>query len=288
MPDRISRFAVCTVALALAASAARPAQAQQARDMDLNPMFTGYTLLYGSGGMMAPHAYLRGGQWELYGSAGAAMTDVPNDGREIDEGGAVTFTWMGLVEGGVTAYSPSDYGIHAKGQVIKPGAYWPAVSVGALNLLGTSDIGRHGVLGAGAAYENYFERLSPYMVASYTQISQTEPISTTISVGWGYGHFFIENEPLQSNRGRSYGFFGSAIVDIRAAQDVIFRVILEHDAWDLNLAGAVNLRGFELAVGVLAVEEGGAEEGDSFPLNQARPYLRVGGGVQDLRALFGS
>jgi hypothetical protein len=268
------------IACIIVCSITQPAYGQGGTARPVTPVYTGYTLLYGSGAIMVPHGFMEPGEWDLYFTAGASFHESGGE-SDLDEGMSLILTWRGRVEGGITAYSLEDYGIPLKVLAIPPGKYWPAVSVGVLNLLGTSDIGRHGAKGAGEAYNNYIERASPYAVASYAWYSGRLPIATVLTIGWGSGHFLVDN-PLYSRRGRTYGVFGSAIVDIQAGAEAIVRVAVEHDAWDLGLAASLFYRGAEVTVGVLGVEEY-LPEGNTFNLNQPRPYVRIGTSLRDLR-----
>lgn len=273
-------FVVVSGAFIFACCVSGPAFGQGRAVRPVTPPFIGYTLLYGSGSIMVPHGFMQSGEWDLYLNAGTTFPEKAGE-RDLDEGLSLIYMWRGRVEAGLTAYSIEDYGITVKGVVLTPSQYRPSVSVGVLNLLGSSDIGRHGTRAAGEAYENYIERASPYAVASYVWYSSRLPVATALTLGWGAGHFLVDN-PLYSSRGRSAGFFGSALVDYRAGAEATIRFAVEHDAWDTNLALSLSFRGAEVAIGVLALEEGGPED-DTLVLNQARPYFRIGGSLRNLR-----
>jgi hypothetical protein len=258
----------------------QPVYGQGSTVRPVTPLYTGYTLLYGSGAIMVPHGFMEPGEWDLYFTAGASFHESSGE-SDLDEGMSLIFTWRGRVESGLTVYSLEDYGVPLKVTAIPPGKYWPAVSVGVLNLLGTSDIGRHGAKGAGEAYTNYVERASPYAVASYAWYSGRMPVATVLTLGFGGGHFLVDN-PLYSTRGRTYGVFGSAVVDIQAGSQAVVRLAVEHDAWDLGLAASLFFRGAEVAFGVLGVEES-LPDTDTLNLNQPRLYVRIGTSLRDLR-----
>jgi hypothetical protein len=273
-------FLYVSIACIIACCVAQPVFGQGGTTRPVTPVYTGYTLLYGSGAIMVPHGFMEPSEWDLYFSVGTSFPQVGGEG-DLDEGMSLIFTWRGRVETGITAYSLEDFGVPLKVLAIQSGRYWPAVSVGALNLLGTSDIGRHGAKGAGEAYTNYIERASPYAVASYVWYSGRLPIATVITLCWGAGHFLVDN-PLYSTRGRTYGFFGSAIIDIQAGREAVIRLAVEHDAWDLGLAASLFYRGAEVTVGVLGVEEYLADA-STFALNQPRPYIRIGTSLREIR-----
>ena len=62
--------------------------------------------------------------------------------------------------------------------------------------------------------------------------------------------------------------------------------MLEHDGWDTNAAGTLMLHGIEVTLGLLAIDEGGADE-TSNALNQMRFFARVGATLSQSRTWLG-
>ena len=67
---------------------------------------------------------------------------------------------------------------------------------------------------------------------------------------------------------------------------MVFRLTLELDGWDTNAAGTLLLHSVEVTLGVLAIDEGGAEP-NSSALNQMRFFARVGAGLNQSKAWLG-
>jgi hypothetical protein len=249
------------------------------------PAFSGYTDLYGSGAVMTPHAFISPGEIDVAGVLGAALPQISGK-REVDEGGSLVASWRGRAELGFTAYSTKDFGVPVKVQVLPPGPRGLAIAIGALNLVPVSDsIGRHGSKGGAEYYENYIDRASPYAVVSFAHRTSTSPIGVMFSLGWGAG-MFLEKNPVYSDKGYTSGFFGSAALDAQAAPGVIFRLMLDHDGWDTNVAGTVFLYGVEVTAGLLAIDEGGAET-NSHALNQMRFFARIAASLNQSREWLG-
>ena len=249
------------------------------------PYFPGYTELYGSGMITTPHSFIPTGEQDLFVIIGASFPQIGGS-RTANEGGSAVFSWRGRAEIGVAAYSTKDFGVPAKVQVIAPGPSGLSLSAGFLNLIPTSDdIGRQGDLTSPNVYDNYLKRSTPYAVGSFARRALNSPVGFVFSLGWGYGTFYVEN-PEYSTKGYSYGIFGAAALDAVASPGVVFRLTLEHDGWDTNAAGTLLLHSVEVTLGVLAIDEGGAEP-NSSALNQMRFFARVGAGLNQSKAWLG-
>ena len=249
------------------------------------PYFPGYTEVYGSGMIATPHSFIATGDQDLFVTIGASFPQIGGS-RTANEGGSAIFSWRGRAEIGVAAYSTKDFGVPAKVQIVAPGPAGLSLSAGFLNMIPTSDnIGRHGDQTSPNLYDNYLKRSSPYAVASFARRAPGAPVGFLFSLGWGYGTFYVEN-PEYSTKGYSYGIFGAAALDAVASPGVVFRLALEHDGWDTNAAGTLLLHGVEVTLGVLAIDEGGAEA-NSTPANQMRFFARVGAGLNQSKSWLG-
>lgn len=241
-----------------------------------------HSLLYGAGALMSPYAFINAGFWDVFVGGGAATPEI-NEEIKIDEGGTVTLSWNGRLEFGITSYSVSDYGVHAKAQLVPPGEFRPALAVGVLNLIGApKDIGRHGFKGGGDAYNGYIDRVSPYVVASYAARSDELPAASVVSLGWGAGHL-LEDNPVYNDKNHFGGLFGSVMLEVVAQPDMFLSFILEHDGWDFNAGATLAYRGVEVTAGALAIDEGIADE-TSNAINQVRFFLKTGVSFLPLRS----
>jgi hypothetical protein len=249
------------------------------------PYFPGNTELYGSGMITTPHSFIAAGEQDLFVVIGASFPQIAGS-RTANEGGSAVFSWRGRAEIGVAAYSTKDFGVPAKVQILQPGPSGLSFSAGFLNLIPTSDdIGRQGDQTSPNVYDNYLKRATPYAVGSFARRAAGSPVGFLFSLGWGYGTFFVEN-PEYSTKGYSHGIFAAAALDAVASPGVVFRLALEHDGWDTNAAGTLVLHGVEVTLGVLAIDEGGAEA-NSSALNQMRFFARVGAGLNQSKAWLG-
>lgn len=246
------------------------------------PYAVTHSLLYGGGALMSPYAFVNAGYWDVFLGGGLATPQI-NKSVKIDEGGTVTLSWNGRVEFGITSYSISDYGVHAKAQIVPPGEFRPAIAIGVLNLIGApKDIGRHGFKGGGDAYEEYIDRVSPYLVASYAARSDELPVASVVSLGWGAGHL-LEDNPVYNDKNHFGGLFGSVMLEVIAQRDLFLSFILEHDGWDFNAGATLAYRGIEVTAGALAIDEGVAYE-TSNAVNQVRFFMKTGVSFLPLRS----
>lgn len=249
------------------------------------PYFTGYTSLYGSGMIFTNHALIAPGPGDFALVAGAAFPDV-GGARAVDEGGSAILSWRGRAEIGLTAYTPSEFGVPVKVLLLPASRPGLSFAVGALDLIPTADdIGRQGALGLGEVYTSYIDRASPYLIGSWSRRTTASPVGFLLSVGWGAG-MFLEDNPAYSRKGYTSGFFGSAALDAEASPGVVFRLMLEHDGWDTNAAGTLSLYGIEVTLGLLAIDEAGADE-NSNALNQMRFFGRIAATLNQSRAWLG-
>ncbi len=98
---------------------------------------------------------------------------------------------------------------------------------------------------------------------------------------------FLKDNDAYSRSGYTSGLFGAAGLEAEASPGVVFRLTLEHDGWDTNTAATLLWRGVGVTLGVLALDEGGADE-TSNALNQTRLFLRITASLRQSREWLGS
>jgi hypothetical protein len=257
-----------TAALAFALLlAVQPAWAQQTADPE-HPVF-GHSLFGGSGFIATPHAFVPKSTFFATGTAmvadnlsGDTTSDLSTEAR-----GAAGISLAGWIEVGGAMYATDAFAVFGKAQVVRQSGVFPAFALGVMNGT-TANVGRFGV--EDLYYDEWWKATSFYGVFTYVvgPGGRNFPSWVVISAGWGSG-IFLEDNPQFDGNERSGGVFGAVAFDFRAGDGAYVRVTTEWDGFDLNLAATAWLRGLELTLGVLSLDEGGAlEPGD--PLDPTR------------------
>lgn len=238
--------------------------------------FYGRSLLYGSGMILTPTATVPRATMSIAGTASASFADDVTDGigTNVNEAGSVTLGLFGLIEGGLSVYSPDDAALYGKLMIVHGTEDFPSLAVGVLNVTG-KDAGRYG--NVDPFYDDLVDRVVGYVVATYTvePAEEERPIWLEFSAGWGSG-FFTKDNPAFTSDLHSSGVFGSLAVDFKIGRDHFLRFMIEHDAWDVNAGAMLMIGGAELSAGLLALggtthveEAGGREE------NMVRPFVAL-------------
>mgnify|MGYP001030027857 CR=1 FL=1 len=241
--------------------------------------FYGRTLLWGSGMIVTPTAAVPPGKITLAGNANAYFWEAGEGGStEIDEGGMIAVSLLGVFEGGLSVYTTEDAGLFGKLRLVHGGPEFPSLAVGVLNVTGRK-VGRFG--NPDPFYDSFTERTVFYGVATYV-VEPTEeqrPIWLELSLGWGSG-FFVEDNVVAGREAfpdslnvPTSGVFGSLAVDFKIGRDHFLRFMVEHDAWNVNAGAMLMVGGAELSAGVLALA--GTTNGDTRSENQLRPYVAL-------------
>lgn len=277
---------------------AGPARAQTTLDTPLNapqhPVF-GHTIMYGSGFIMTPHAFVAEGT-SLFGSGVAMITEDVNDDLMTLGRGAVGITLGGVLEVGATSLDALDrWSGFAKLRLLKQSGIFPSLAVGVQNLPAVDSAGRYGLVDP-FRVDNLEDAASFYGVFTYVAGpgGTNFPSWVVISGGWGSG-LFLKDVPALSEDGHTGGLFGALAVDFQAAEKAFIRVMVEHDGFDTNLGLTAYLAGLEVSVGVLSVDEGSppvpvgpgeaadpTRQGVGFLYNQTKPFISI---AMDIRAL---
>lgn len=283
---RLLGSAAAALALALTL---QPAWAQEPPPD--HPTF-GHTLMYGTGFINTPHAFAPG-KTTIFGSVVAMFADDENQERSSLARGSVGMGLGGVLEVGATIYGTSEFGGFAKLQILRPQGPFPALAVGVQNVT-QHEKGRYGV--TDPFYTQVKDAASIYGTFTYVAGPGGTNFATWLvfTGGWGTGLFFEDN-PAVEDDGSTGGVFGAVALDIQASEDAVFRIMMEHDGFDTNIAAMVSLAGLEVMVGVLSVDEGEAptpltagepldptRDGVGFVYNQAKPFISV---AMDIRAL---
>lgn len=252
--------------------AAGPAGAQARHERP----FYGRSLLYGSGMIVTPTATVPSARLSIAGTASAYFADdvTGGTGTNVNEAGSVTIGFFGVIEGGLSVYSPDDAALYGRLMLVHGTPDFPALAVGVLNVTG-KDAGRYGNIDP--LYNEITDRVVGYVVGTYTvePSEDDRPIWLEFSAGWGSG-FFTKDNPAFTSDINTSGVFGSLAVDFKIGRDHFLRFMIEHDAWDVNAGAMLMVGGAELSAGVLALsgvtqteEAGGREE------NLVRPYVAL-------------
>ncbi len=286
------RLGSVAAALALALALALTAQTASAQEPPAEHPVFGHTLLYGSGFINTPHAFVPS-KTTIFGSATAVLPEDASGNIEGHTIGTAGLALLKFLEAGVTFYDVNKFGLFGKLQVMRQQRAFPAMAVGLWNLT-TESRGRFGV--EDPFYAQLKDAASFYGAFTYVVGPGGQNFNTWLvfTGGWGTG-LFLENNPAVDPDGRSGGVFGSVAIDIQASDDAYFRFVFEHDGFDKNVAMQVNLVGLEVSVGVLAINAGDAppplapgaaadplRQGVGVFYNQAKPFLSI---AADIRAL---
>lgn len=290
------------VAVFFLLAAALPLQAQQPglghEGSGLNPPehpVFGHTIMYGTGYIMTPHAFVPEGT-SFFGTGVAIIAEDVNDDLSTFGRGAVGVGLGGILEVGVSSLNSLDrYAAFGKLQILRQSGIFPALAVGVQNLTTADSAGRYG-LSDPFRTENIRDAASFYGVFSYVAGpgGTSFPSWVVISGGWGSG-LYLQDVASLNDDGNSGGVFGSLALDFQAAEQAFLRVVVEHDGFDTNVGVGAYLAGFEVMAGALSIDEGSTpepliagepadptREGVGFIYNQTKPFISVS---LDLRAL---
>lgn len=251
------------------AAGAGPAEAQVRHERP----FYGRSLLFGSGIIATPTATVPRSKLNIAGTASAYFAEQSGGGTEVNEAGSVTVGFFGVIEGGLSVYSPDDAALFGKLMIVHGTPDFPALAVGVLNLTGKR-LGRFG--NPDEFYDDPLDRIVGYAVATYTvEPSEDErPIWLEFSAGWGSGYFTKDNPSFTSEINTS-GVFGSMALDFKIGRDHFLRFMLEHDAWNVNVGALLMIGGAELSAGILALDGETSPEEAGRQENLLRPYVAL-------------
>lgn len=250
-------------------AAAGPAAAQVTHE---RPFF-GRSLLYGSGAIVTPTATVPSAKLSIAGTANAYFVETAGGGTAVNEGGSVTLGLLGVIEGGLSVYSPDDAALYGKLMLVHGTKDYPAVAVGVLNVT-DREVGRFG--NPDPLYDDIVERWVGYVVGTY-RVEPSEddrPIWLEFSAGWGSG-FFVEDNPAYTGDLATSGVFGSLALEFKIGRDHFLRFMVEHDAWNVNAGAMLMIGGAELSAGVLALDGSTDPQEAGADVNQARPYVAL-------------
>lgn len=248
---------------------AGPAEAQVKQE---RPSF-GRSLLYGTGMIVTPTAAVPPSKLNLSGTASAYFAEQAGGGTTVNEAGAVTIGLFGLIEGGISVYSPEDGAAFGKLMIVHGNPDFPALAVGVLNLT-NRQVGRFG--NRDVLYDEALDRIVGYAVATHTVAPSEDdrPIWLEFTAGWGSG-FFTKDNPAFTGELSTSGVFGSVALDFKIGRDHFLRFMLEHDAWNVNVGALLMVGGAELSAGVLALDGATDPAKAGRQENLLRPYVAL-------------
>jgi hypothetical protein len=248
-----------------------PAWAQ--RQVENPPVF-GHTLLFGTGLINTPHAFVPPSSLFVTGSVLLAE-EYRSDWPSAHARAAGGLSLARFIEVGATVSRSNVIAFFGKAQLVRQRGAFPAMAVGVMNAT-TADAGRFGIW-PDTTYSDLWDATSFYGVISYVVGPGRGDLSSWIMIsgGWGTGLFEKDNPAFENDDG-TYGLFGSITFDFQAAEQAFVRVITEWDGFDLNVGLSAWLSGLEVTIGAVALDEGGAPD----------PQLPTDPGPTDLTRRF--